>query len=137
MTTNFLHFYRTATASFVLAAGLAISGVAQADDARAQGDIAAEHAGYAAGSDGIDSVHAHLHHALNCLVGPNGEGFDGSFGYPCDGMGDGAVNDSDMENQTTYLDAAKQVQAGIATDDLVEAQQAAVEAGNTLTGDAM
>lgn len=137
MTHSIEKFGRSLTAATLLAFGLGFSGMAWADDAAAQAQTAADHAGYAAGSDGIDSVHAHLHHALNCLVGPGGEGYDASFGDPCDGMGAGALNDADMENQTTYLDAIAQINAGLATDDVTAAQTAAVEAGNTLSADAM
>jgi hypothetical protein len=137
MTRSIEKFGCTLTVATLLAVGLGFSGAAQAGDAAEQAQTAADHAGYAAGSDGIDSVHAHLHHALNCLVGPNGEGFDASFGYPCDGMGSGALNDADMDHQTTYLDAIAEIKGGLATDDVTVAQTAAVEAGNTLSGDAM
>lgn len=125
------------TMATLLAVGLGSAGQAQADNASAQVQTAADHAGYAAGSDGIDSVHAHLHHALNCLVGPDGEGFDASFGNPCDGMGSGALDGADMEHEATYLDAIVEINAGLATDDLVAAQSSAVQAANTLSGDAM
>lgn len=116
MTRSIEKFGCTLTVATLLAVGLGFSGAAQAGDAAEQAQTAADHAGYAAGSDGIDSVHAHLHHALNCLVGPNGEGFDASFGYPCDGMGSGALNDADMDHQTTYLDAIAEIKGGLATD---------------------
>ena len=37
---------------------------------------AATHAGLAAQAADINGVHTHMHHALNCLVGPKGDGFD-------------------------------------------------------------
>ena len=37
---------------------------------------AALHAGLAAKGGDIKEVHTHLHHALNCLVGPDGQGYD-------------------------------------------------------------
>ena len=31
----------------------------------------------------IMMAHKHLHHAVNCLVGPSGAGFDAAAGNPC------------------------------------------------------
>lgn len=65
----------------------------------AAGDAAKEiataqvHAQMAATVKDINMVHAHLHHVLNCLVGPKGKLFDSSAEDPCKGMGDGALND--------------------------------------------
>ena len=49
-----------------------------------------EHAGYAAAAADIAGVHAHLHHALNCLVGPGGNGFDAKEINPCAHAGNGS-----------------------------------------------
>ena len=64
-----------------------------ADGAGREIATAAAHAEMAA-AGGIDMAHAHLHHVINCLVGPKGRGFDAAAGNPCKGMGDGALNDS-------------------------------------------
>jgi hypothetical protein len=34
------------------------------------------HAGMALGAADLKLVHTHLHHVINCLVGPSGKGFD-------------------------------------------------------------
>ncbi len=62
-----------------LGAALALSLAMPASAADPQPDkeiaAAAQHAGFAAGSSDIAGIHTHLHHAVNCLVGPEGEGF--------------------------------------------------------------
>ena len=41
----------------------------------------------------IDGVHMHLHHTLNCLVGPSDSRFDAKQINPCAGSGSGAIPD--------------------------------------------
>ncbi len=55
---------------------------------------AAEHAGFSAASNSLVVAHMHLHHTLNCLVGPGGHGFDTKAADPCKGMGNGAIPDT-------------------------------------------
>jgi hypothetical protein len=52
---------------------------------------ATQHAGLAAKATDLKGVQMHLHHVINCLVGPSGAGFDASFGNPCNGQGNGAI----------------------------------------------
>ncbi|MGH8283254.1 MAG: hypothetical protein ACRESE_05355 [Gammaproteobacteria bacterium] len=54
---------------------------------------AAVHAHLAASAPNVATVHLHLHHVINCLVGTKGKLFDADAGNPCKGMGDGALND--------------------------------------------
>jgi len=35
----------------------------------------------------------HVQHVINCLEGPNGADFKAAAGYPCQGMGNGAIPD--------------------------------------------
>jgi hypothetical protein len=51
---------------------------------------AATHAGMAASGTDVVGVRRHLHHVLNCLVGPDGQGFDAAAGNPCGAAG-GAI----------------------------------------------
>jgi len=68
---------------------------------------AAEHAGYAAKAPDVKGVQMHLHHAINCLVGPKGQDFDESYGNPCAGEGDGALNDfAGPPDKKAYLEQA-------------------------------
>ena len=71
---------------------------------------AAEHAGLSGAASNLKMAHAHLHHALNCLVGPSGEGYDSSAFDPCKGKGNGAIPDADSKVQKQSLEAvAKKV----------------------------
>ena len=59
-------------------------------DASSEVVNAQTHAGLAAGAGNIDGVHMHLHHTLNCLVGPAGDGYDAKEMNPCAHAGAGA-----------------------------------------------
>ncbi|MBD8899669.1 hypothetical protein [Rhodanobacter sp. DHG33] len=78
---------------------LALPMAAQAD-ANANGAavkqvaIATAHAGMAMGAADLATARAHLHHVVNCLVGPSGKDFDAKAEDPCKGMGHGAITDS-------------------------------------------
>ena len=63
---------------------------------------AEQHAAFASKAKDVDQTHLHLHHVINCLVGPGGDGFDAKAGNPCKGQGDGALNgvQSSQEQQT-------------------------------------
>ena len=67
-------------------------------------------------------------HALNCLVGPGGNGYDAAPGDPCKGMGNGAVNDvGDARKKALLQKAVDAAQAGIAATDVTGAQEDAAE----------
>ena len=87
-------------------------------------NIAHTHAGLAAKAKAVAGVHMHLHHALNCLVGPSGQGFDSTNLNPCAKAGNGAIPDSMDAAQKQKLQAAvTQAEAGIAAADLATAQK--------------
>lgn len=105
---------------------LLIAGTALAADLGAELTNAQTHANLAAQSGTINAVHTHMHHALNCLVGPGGDGFDDKQMNPCAKVGAGAIPDSTDAGQKAKLEAAKaKLVAGIASDDLKVAQDAA------------
>ncbi len=56
--------------------------------------VAAKHAGLSAESTTLWVAHMHLHHTLNCLVGPAGLGFSSKYFNPCAHLGHGAIPDS-------------------------------------------
>ncbi|KEZ76028.1 hypothetical protein [Salinisphaera hydrothermalis] len=60
-------------------------GSALAASAPAPFRIAAEHAGYAAKADKLETIQTHLHHVLNCLEGPPGRDSQAAAGDPCHG----------------------------------------------------
>ena len=91
------------------------------------------HAGMAATQADIAKVHMHLQHALNCLVGPSGDGFDAAPGNPCAKAGNGAIPDSTDEAQKTKLTAAAATaKAGVANSDLAGAQAAAKQTADAV-----
>jgi hypothetical protein len=112
-------------ALFAGAAALALSTLAlpAMADTAAQLALAQTHAGMAAKQTDIAKVHMHLQHALNCLVGPSGSGFDAAPGNPCAKAGNGAIPESTDAAQKAKLEAAvATAKAGVAAGDLATAQ---------------
>jgi len=104
-------------------------------DANSETVTAATHAQLAAGASDINTVHSHLHHALNCLVGPGGNGFDTKELNPCAQSGKGAIPDTaDAAKKKSLEVAADQARTGIAIADLKAAQKAATEMAAMLKG---
>ena len=102
-------------------------------DSASETVTAMTHANLAASAADINGVHMHQHHALNCLVGPNGNGFDGKELNPCANAGRGAIPDaSDAAKKKSLEAAADKLRAGIAASDLKVAQQAATDAAAML-----
>ncbi|MGE5540496.1 MAG: hypothetical protein ACM30I_17905 [Gemmatimonas sp.] len=115
-------------------AAMAISSQAVADTAQ-EIRTAAEHAGLATQATSKRTVQMHLHHVINCLVGPNGDGFDASAGNPCDGQGDGAIPDSrDGAQRQRLNDALLKATNGLGQPDLGYAQRDAADAQAVLSG---
>ena len=119
---------------FAVAACGLLSVTARADSA-SETVTAMTHANLAAAAADINGVHMHLHHALNCLVGPNGNGFDAKELNPCANAGRGAIPDAtDAAKKKTLGAAADKLRAGIASSDLKTAQQAGTDAATMLKG---
>jgi hypothetical protein len=115
------------------ASALFIAGPAPAADVGAEVTNAAMHAGLAAQASDIGTVHAHLHHAVNCLVGPAGAGFDAKELNPCANTGNGAIPDSSNAQSKQTLGAAlAKANDGIAATDLGTAQKDASEAASMI-----
>ena len=89
-------------------------------DVAAQLTVADQHAGFAAKATTIDMIHMHLHHVLNCLVGPSGAGYDAGPGNPCAKAGNGAI--ADGGDKAKLQPAVAAVNAGIAATDVAAAQ---------------
>jgi hypothetical protein len=99
-----------------------------AADAAKEAATGGMHAGLAAKAATIDQVHMHLHHAVNCLVGPKGQGFDAKEANPCQALGDGAIPDTtDAAMKAKLTSALAHAQAGLKSTDLAAAQKAAAE----------
>jgi hypothetical protein len=82
------------------------------------------HVDLAARANDIHIVQYHLHHTLNCLVGPGGQGFDAKSLNPCADLGHGAIPDStDAAKKAELESAAVSARAGLAAGDLATAQK--------------
>ena len=111
--------------------GALIPNIAVADAPQAIG-IAAQHAGLAANAGNINVVHTHMHHVLNCLVGPGGDGFDAMPGNPCAMAGGAIPQENNAEMKTKLLNVAAQIRAGIGESNMDAAKKIATEAQNDL-----
>jgi hypothetical protein len=106
-----------------------------AADVSAEITNAALHAGLAAKGTTIGTVHTHLHHTVNCLVGPGGAGFDAKELNPCANNGGGAIPDSTSASTKQALQAAlAKAENGLAATDVTTAQQEATAAAAVLKG---
>ena len=83
------------------------------------------HAGMAATQTDIMKVHMHLQHAVNCLVGPKGAGFDASMGNPCGKETMGAIDASSGAQKDKLTKIAADAKAGVGNSDLAASQAAA------------
>lgn len=96
MTANFIRW------APALAWAIALPVMAQSTDPNGavsrQVSTAAAHAGLALGAADLKMTQVHLHHVINCLVGPAGEGYDPTQENPCKGMGQGAIVDAKGES---------------------------------------
>jgi len=103
--------------------------------ADAAGEIvtAATHADLAAKASDLAGTQMHLHHALNCLVGPGGTGFDPKNMNPCANAGSGAIPDTtDAAKKSALQAAATTLTAGLAATDKTTAQKDAADAATAL-----
>jgi hypothetical protein len=108
---------------------IALPASALAADPAQEAATSGVHAGLAAQAATIEQVHMHLHHTVNCLVGPKGQGFDAKEANPCQKLGDGAIPDTtDSATKAKLTAALANAQAGLKSDDLAAAKKAATEA---------
>ena len=127
---------RVATIAAVFAfASFATISVARADsDPAKEVSTAATHAGLAAKASDMKTTQMHLHHVINCLVGPKGKGFDAAPGNPCKDQGNGAIPDTKNAKQKKALQAAlAKAKAGLKAKDMAAAQKDATQIQSMLT----
>jgi hypothetical protein len=121
---------------FLIAAFVAAMAPFAAHAADLSGEIAtaAQHADLASQATDIAGVHAHLQHTLNCLVGPNGAGFDAKQLNPCANSGNGAIPDaaSDAAKLRVLKSAATNVGVGLRENNLFTAQTTAAHIAKKL-----
>ncbi|MGH6889160.1 MAG: hypothetical protein ACREHF_08200 [Rhizomicrobium sp.] len=108
---------------------------ALAVDVGAEITTAAMHANLAARSGNIAGVHMHLHHTVNCLVGPGGAGFDAKELNPCANSGNGAIPDAASPAQKAKLQSVlATANSGLAATDLATAKKDAGDTAAALKG---
>lgn len=94
---------------------------------------AATHAGFASKADTLKMVHTHLHHTLNCLVGPKGRAFDRKALNPCAGIGNGAIPDATGAAERKALRAAvREARRGLKSHNLKASQKIAAKTASML-----
>lgn len=119
----------SAIALTVLAASA--PGLALADAAMAKA-TAAQHAGLAAQGADLHAVQMHMHHVLNCLVGPDGDGFDASAGNPCQAAGGVIPQTDDADMKKHFTEIAMHVHDAIMAKDVDEAKKMANDVAGML-----
>ena len=115
------------------AAALLVSGAgvpARAADPAKEIATAATHAGFAAKATDLKTVDMHLHHVVNCLVGPQGKGFDAKQVNPCKSYGGGALPDfaGAPAEKRKLQQALAAAEAGLGQSDLAAARKDATTA---------
>lgn len=122
--------------ALLLACALPLTASASDTDATISKQVATAtaHAGMALVATDLKMAHTHLHHVVNCLVGPSGKSFDAEAGNPCDGMGQGAILDSkdDAATETMLNTALSEAEQGLKTTSLESAHEDAQKVLTTL-----
>ena len=81
----------------------------------------------------IEDVHQRMQSAINCLVGPEGEGFSAAAPNPCAASGNGLIPDTeDAGKKEQYRSAVAKLKTGLATSDRGAAMQIALEAADLI-----
>lgn len=123
--------------AFALAIALPLAVHSNPNDAVSkQVRTAAAHAGLALGAADLKMTHAHLHHVINCLVGPSGTGYDAQQEDPCKGVGQGAMVDAkgDAAEESRLQAALMQAQQGVQATTVDQAHGYAQKALASLQG---
>lgn len=117
----------------VLAGGLAFTASAQTHSAKDEISTAHAHTVMAQSATSVAMAHAHLQHVINCLVGPDGSGFEAAAGTPCKGQGNGAIPDAATDHalQAKLERALADAQAGLKSASLAAVHQ---DAGKVAAG---
>jgi hypothetical protein len=124
----------------IAAPAIVLAGLVAAVPALADADVAKEiataeaHAGFAVKAADMKGLQMHLQHVVNCMVGPNGKGFDAAPGNPCKDQGAGVMPDfkgtrAKRASLQKALDAAR---AGLKATDVAVAREKATDAGELI-----
>jgi len=81
----------------------------------------------------IDDIHQRMQSAINCLVGPAGEGFSAAAPNPCAASGNGVIPDTaDAGQKARYQEAADKLKSGLSVTDTKAAMQVALDAADMI-----
>lgn len=105
---------------------------AYAQSAQNEISTAHAHALMAQNATSVAMAHAHLHHVINCLVGPGGSGFDAAAGDPCKGKGVMAATSTNHALHARLESVLGDAQTGLKSESLAVIQQDAGKAATTL-----
>lgn len=120
-------------ASVALGSTLSLTAMAAPGSANKEIATAIIHANVASQITNLDGVHLHLHHVLNCVLGPHSSQYSAAAeklsAYKCVGLGNGALPDShDPAVRGDLQQAVKLADRGIQANHFDAAHQAAVGA---------
>jgi hypothetical protein len=120
---------------FLLAGAAALLATPAFADLAGELSTAQTHAGMAATQADIAMAQKHLQHAVNCLVGPSGAGFDAAAGNPCGKAGNGAIADTtDAAQKAKLTTIAASAKMGVGSSDLAMVQKSAKDTADAVAG---
>lgn len=127
-------FRALSLAMLVATAPAAVQAAGDDGVAAKEAGIASAHAGMASSAKDLTTTRMHLHHVINCLVGPTGDGFDANEENPCKGVGHGAIVDAgaDAVMQARLQTALSEARLGLSAATLDAAHQDAQAAMKAL-----
>jgi len=87
----------------------------------------------------IEDIHQRMQSAINCLVGPKGDGFDAAAPNPCAASGNGVIPDTaDPAKKAKFQEAVEKLKSGLTVTERKDAMQIALDGADMIvaaTGD--
>ena len=81
----------------------------------------------------IEDIHQRMQSAINCLVGPKGEGFDAAAPNPCAASGNGVIPDTaDPAKKAKFQEAVEKLKSGLTVTDRKDAMQIALDGADMI-----
>jgi hypothetical protein len=81
----------------------------------------------------VEDVHKRMQTSINCLVGPNGDGFSQDARNPCAASGNGLIPDSaDADKKAKYSEVVAKLRAGLLVSDFDAARKVCLEAADMI-----
>ncbi|HEX7325245.1 MAG TPA: hypothetical protein VF292_07815 [Rhodanobacteraceae bacterium] len=119
------------TAAVALGSAFSMSAPAATGNANKEIATALIHANVASKVDSLSGVHLHLHHVLNCVLGPHSKQYSAAAeklsAYKCVGLGNGALPDSrDPAVRSDLQQVVKFADRGIQSQQFATAHQSAL-----------